>query len=69
MEKKVRVKRLNHHDDVKRSWTAAYLLTEDFEGILSKDLEQTQAKLDLVENEAPQTQSSVDQPNRYISEK
>jgi hypothetical protein len=29
MEKKARVKRLNHQDDVKRSWAAAYSNWED----------------------------------------
>jgi hypothetical protein len=33
MEKKARVKRLNHQDDVKRSWAAAYSMTEEFEDI------------------------------------
>jgi hypothetical protein len=31
MEKKARVKRLNHQDDVKRSWAAAYSITDEFE--------------------------------------
>jgi hypothetical protein len=44
MEKKVRVKRLNHQDDVKRSWAAAYSITEEFESeILPDDWQETQA--------------------------
>lgn len=68
MEKKVRVKRLNHQDDVKRSWTAAYSLTEDFEGIFPEDLEQAQGKLDPVENNTPQIQPSITQRDRHISD-
>jgi hypothetical protein len=59
MEKKVRVKRLNHQDDVKRSWRAAYPLTEDFEGILTEELEQTSSKLDAGENNSRESQPSV----------
>jgi hypothetical protein len=57
MEKKIRVKRLNHHDDVKRSWAAAYPLA-DLEDILPEDWERAQAELDPAENSSPQIPSS-----------
>ena len=69
MEKKVRVKRLNHQDDAKRSWAATYPLTEDFECILLEELEKAQSKLDPVENDTPQIQPSVNQYDADISEK
>lgn len=60
MEKKVRVKQLNHQDDVKRSWAEVYPLIEDFEGAPPNDLEEVQSKLEEpVENNLPQIQSSV----------
>jgi hypothetical protein len=55
MEKKVRVKRLNHQDDVKRSWAAAYPLTEDFESTLPEDCER-ESERDSAENDSPQIQ-------------
>jgi hypothetical protein len=49
MEKKARVKRLNHQDDVKRSWAAAYQLEENLleENVtLEEDEQEEQADLD-----------------------
>ncbi len=69
MEKKVRVKRLTHQDDVKRSWAAAYPLTEDLEGISPEDLERAQSKLDPVESDVPQIQPPIKRHNADISEK
>lgn len=63
MEKKIRVKRLNHHDDVKRSWAAAYPLTADLEDILPEDWERAQAELDPAENSSPQIPASDGQYN------
>jgi len=69
MEKKVRVKRLNHQDDIKRSWTATYLLTEDSEGTLSEDLAKEQSRLDSVEDNTSQIQPPVKQHDTDISAK
>lgn len=69
MKKKVRVKNLNHQDDVKRSWAAAYPLIEDFESILPEDSEETQSKLEAVENNTPQIQPSTLRRDDDISEK
>jgi hypothetical protein len=63
MEKKVRVKRLNHQDDVKRSWTATYPLIEDFECILPEEWERAQAELNTAENNYPQISSSDEEYN------
>lgn len=67
MEKKVRVKRLNHQDDVKRSWRAAYPLTEDFESILPEELEQTLSNLDAGENNPCEIQPPVKRQDSDIS--
>jgi hypothetical protein len=69
MEKKVRVKRLNHQDDVKRSWTATYPLIEDSESLLPEDWERAQAELNTAENDTPQVQSSVKRHDVDSSEK
>jgi hypothetical protein len=58
MEKKVRVKRLNHQDDAKRSWAATYPLIEDFKDLLPEDWERAQAELNTAENDYPQISSS-----------
>lgn len=59
MEKKVRIKKLNHQDDIKRSWAAAYPLTENFEGTLSEDFEKAQSELDPVETNSLHVQPSI----------
>jgi hypothetical protein len=73
MEKKVRIKKLKHQDDVKRSWAAAYPLIEDFEGILPEELERAQSKLNPVEeveeNDTLQIHPSVKRYEADISEK
>ncbi|MCY7282542.1 MAG: hypothetical protein LH679_03690 [Cyanobacteria bacterium CAN_BIN43] len=67
VEKKARVKRLNHQDDVKRSWRAAYPLIEDFEGILPEELERTPSNLDAGENNLCEIQPPVKRQNSDIS--
>lgn len=68
MEKKIRVKRLTHQDDVKRSWTAAYPFREDFESILPEEIQEAQSKLDAVENTSPdEIQPSVTRQDTDVS--
>jgi hypothetical protein len=66
MEKKARVKRLNHQDDVKRSWAAAYSITEEFEDIPEDAL----TSKDNPQPSDPQKQSPDREalPERYRSE-
>jgi hypothetical protein len=66
MEKKARVKRLNHQDDVKRSWAAAYSITEDFEDIPEDVL----TSKDNPQPSEPQKQPSDREalPERYCPE-
>jgi hypothetical protein len=61
MEKKARVKRLNHQDDVKRSWAAAYSITEEFGDISSDKTEDTLTS----ENDA-QPSNSLEPQNQPI---
>jgi hypothetical protein len=61
MEKKARVKRLNHQDDVKRSWAAAYSITEEFEDVLPDDLQKAPE-----ENASPT--EHPDRPETKLSE-
>jgi len=60
VEKKARVKRLNHQDDVRRSWATAYPLIEDFESILPEAWAEEQTELDSAGN-----RSLIQPPNSH----
>jgi hypothetical protein len=63
MEKKARVKRLNHQDDVKRSWAAAYSIAEEFEDIsLDISLDKTEDTLTSENNARLEPQKQPDHP-------
>jgi hypothetical protein len=57
MEKKARIKRLNHQDDVKRSWSATYQLEEEFEVVLPSE------EAGLEADETPRIQAEAPENN------
>ncbi|MBW4514373.1 MAG: hypothetical protein KME11_04040 [Timaviella obliquedivisa GSE-PSE-MK23-08B] len=61
MEKKVRIKKLNRQDDIKRSWSAVYPLTEDFEDSFPEEWDKAATEPNFEENTPSPCMSSHSQ--------